>query len=95
MMGGRSSAAATEIMNDNVLYRSLPGLAIPQQVSEPLGGDDYPLKWMTPGRFFATDRGPLPDSAAHLNERFARLEFVDIRVFLALKEPTDQHLSSL
>jgi hypothetical protein len=39
--------APSAIVNDNVLYHSLSGLASPQQVSASLAGDeDYSLKWM-------------------------------------------------
>jgi hypothetical protein len=35
------------IVNDNVLYRLLPGLASPQQVSGSVAGDgDHSLEWM-------------------------------------------------
>ena len=47
----RAAVAASSLYsileNDNVLYRSLPGLASRQQVSGLLAGDgDHSLKWM-------------------------------------------------
>jgi hypothetical protein len=60
------------LTNDNVLYHSQPGLALPQQVSESLAGDeDYSLKLMAaakcapmafldPGAFLVTYLVRLP-----------------------------------